>query len=239
MVRSDETAKRMEIAWESKRLPTTVKEGYGRQTLPLSTLFDQSALPADQRNPRPAMVWFVSQEPDSKLEKKLFDSENVAIASRYFDCVKIYVEDFDSDDDRKRYAKVTPTLLLIDAAGKEVAKLEGREHGPDGVYRAMLKAANAYWKKPLDQHVRDYGLFLKDFDKVAGRLSDLEAEVKEHEEHMVKHPCERAKNAIKECQEETAKLNVEKAKLQTKEADLLKPAFKVDPYARGEATSKN
>lgn len=230
-VSSPETAKRLTIDWSMRRLPTSANEGYGRTVQPLSMLFDQSELSPAARTPRPAMVFFTSQEPNPKLEKRLFDDEELAIASRYFDCVKIYVEDIESKADRERYAKTTPTIIFLDAGAKEVSRISGEASKGD-VLRQMAKAANVHFKKSLSSHIDAYKAFIKRFDKVEGKLLDTKEELKGHEEHIVKHPCDRAKNAIKECNEEIETMTADRDKLLAEEKQLLTVALKADPYAK-------
>jgi hypothetical protein len=235
-VSSPETAKRLEINWQLKRLPTVKNDGYGATTLPLQQLFDQSDLPKEARIVRPAMVWFLSSEPDPKLEKKLFDAYETAIGARYFECVKIFVEDIDSKADRDRYAKTVPSVIFLDASGKESGRLAG-SFSPADVLRQMGKAANVYMKKPLASHVEKYAQFLKRFDKVEGKVVEAEEDIKFNEEHMVKHPCDRARNAIKEAQAELEELTVQKTKLEAEEKALLEPELKADPYAKPAETA--
>ncbi len=214
-----------------RRLPTSSNDGYGKTIQPLSALFDQSSLPVEARTPRPAVVWFLSSEPDVKTAKKMFDDTDVAIAARYFDCVKIYVEDIESPAERARYAKVVPTIIFMDAGAKETGRLTGTS-APGDILRQMNKAANVHFKKSLTDHVAKYGEFLKRFDKLDGKLQDVQQELKDHEEHVIKHPCDRAKNGIKECNEEIGTMRVDRDKLLVEEKALLKVELKADPFAK-------
>jgi hypothetical protein len=223
-------------------LPTEAVSGYGRAIQPLAKLFDQSHLPADQRILRPAMVWFLPEEPDQKAAKRMFDDENVAIGARYFDCVKIFVNDIESKAELEKYAKTVPTIIFFDAGAKEVGRLSGDGIGKSDVFRMMQKAANVHLKKSLADHVAKYSEFLKRLDKVQGKINDARTDLKENEEHMVKHPCERAKNAIKECTAEIETLSKDGEKLTKEESLLLKPELKADPFAVAAGkndTSKN
>lgn len=237
MVRSEETAQRLEIEWSMRKLPTAASDGYGRSTLPLGALFDQSQLPAADRTPRPAIVWFLSAEPNVKLEKKLWDDEAVGAASRFFECVKIFVEDIDSKADRDRYAKTVPTVVFLDAGGAETGRLSG-QFAPADAYRQMAKAAGVYFKKSLGELVVKYSDFLKRFDKVEGKIKDAQDDVRENEDHLVKHPCDRAKSAIKEAKDELVGLRKDREKLLKEEKGILQVELKADPFAKPEGAAR-
>ena len=116
---------------------------------------------------KPAMVWFTSLNPDEKAEKRLFDSWEVAVASRYFTCVKIYTDDIEPKADREKYAgrprSSCSTTLAARSRGSWAPARRRR------VYAAMQKAAAPTFKKPLGALVETYSDFLKKFDKVRAR----------------------------------------------------------------------
>lgn len=219
-------------------LPTETTPGYGRSTRPLAALFDQSHLPADQRFPRPAMVWFGPDDPNPKLARRMFDDESVAVAARYFDCVKIFTGDIEAKEDRERYCKSSPTIIFFDAGAKEVGRLSGEGFSKGDVYRMMQKAANVHFKKSLADLVSKYTEFLKRFDKVQGKVAEARDDVSFNEEHMVTHPCDRARKAIGEANAELATLEKDSEKLKAEEDALLKAELKADPFAASEPEPK-
>jgi hypothetical protein len=203
-----------------------MRPGYADTVLPLSALFDRSDLPDSEREARPAMVWFSKLDADQKLEKRMFDSMEVAVASRWFDCVRIYVEDIESKADREKYAKVAPSIILIDGSGREVAKLAGTSISSPQVYGAMQKAAAPTFKKPLTAMVDRYRGFLKKFDEVQGRVTDLETQIAEGLAHIAKHDCAPGRKRLKEDEDEIKPLQVQRDKLLEEEKGLLKPELK-------------
>jgi hypothetical protein len=169
------------------------------------------------------MVWFSKLEPDEKLEKRMFDSFEVAVASRWFNCVRIYVDDIDSKAERERYAKVAPSIIFIDGSGKEVTRLAGTSISSPLVYGAMQKASAQDFKKPLTALVEKYSAFLKRFDKVQGQVSELEAQIADGLAHIAKHDCAPGRKQLKENEEEMKPLVAERDKLLEEEKGLLKP----------------
>jgi hypothetical protein len=206
-----------------RQLPRATREGYAESTLPLGALFDRSDLPGPDREARPAMIWFSMLEPNEKLEKRLFDNYDIAVASRWFDCVRIYVDDIESKADRDRYAKVAPTIVFLDGSGREVTRLAGASVSSPQVYEAMQKAAAPDFKKPLPTLVEKYSAFLKRFDKVQGRVTDLEVDILAGQEHIMKHDCATGRKQLKEDEEAVKPLRVERDKLLDEEKSLLKP----------------
>ena len=183
---------------------------------------------------KPALVWFTTVNPDEKSEKRLFDSWEVAVASRYFTCVKIYADDIESKADRERYAKVLPTVILFDGAGREVTRVVGTGTSSPNVYAAMQKASESTFKKPLHSLVDIYSAFLKRFDKVQGQVSKLEADIIDDLDHTSKHDCAPGRKILKEHQEEIKPLVVERDKLLEQEKSLLNPDLKSKETAQAE-----
>ena len=120
-------------------------------------------------------------------------------------CIKIYADDIESKADRERYAKVVPTLILFDGAGREVTRVVGTGTSSPNVYSAMQKAAEPTFKKPLGSLVEIYSAFLKRFDKVAGQVSQLEAEIIDDLDHTAKHDCAPGRKKLKEHQDEISR----------------------------------
>lgn len=211
-----------------------MRAGYADSVLPLSALFDNSDLPDAQPDRRPAMIWFSKLEPDEKLEKRMFDNIDVAIASRWFHCVRIYVDDIESKGDREKYAKVVPTVIFLDASGREIRRLSGTGISGPNVFGAMQKASEQDFKKPLTALVKGYADFLKKFDKVQGDVSELEQAIVDGLAHIAKHDCAPGRKRLKEDEEAIKPLQVERDKLLEDEKSLLKPELKT---ARGETAS--
>jgi hypothetical protein len=209
-----------------------MRAGYADSSLPLSALFDRSDI-SNEQELRPAVIWFSKLEPDEKLEKRLFDSMDVAVASRWFNCVRIYVDDIESKADREKYAKIAPSLIFLDGAGREVTRLAGTSVSSPVVYGAMQKAAAQDFKKPLGTLVEGYKGFLKKFDKVQSQVADLELAISDGVAHIAKHDCAPGRKQLKENEEEIKPLQAELEKLLVEEKGLLKPELKT----KGETAS--
>jgi hypothetical protein len=214
----------------TRQLARSSSAGYADTVLPLSALFEGA------EETKPSIVWFTTLNADDKLERRLFDSWEVAVASRYFNCVKIYVDDIESKADRDRYAKVAPTIIVLDGSSHEVAKMAGSAPSSPVVYAAMQKASTPTFKKPLSALVETYGSFLKRFDKVQGQVAQLEGQIADDLDHTSKHDCAPGRKMLKEHQDEIKPLTVERDKLLEQEKTLLKPELKSKETA--EASSK-
>ena len=208
------------------QLPRATRPGYADSVLPLSAMFDRSDLPGAEREARPAMIWFSKLEPDPKLEKRMFDSYELAVAARWFDCVRIYVDDIESKADRDRYAKISPSIIFLDGSGREVTRLAGTGISSPLLYSAMQKSWSDDFKRPLSAMVERYTAFLKRFDKVQGDVSDLEMKIADGLAHIMKHDCAPGRKQLKENEEDIKPLIVERDKLLDEEKTLLKPEWK-------------
>jgi hypothetical protein len=180
------------------------------------------------------MIFVTTLTPDEKLEKRLFESWDVAVAARYFRCVKIFADDIESKADRERFAKVTPAIIFLDGSGRETSRLTGAGPSAPTVYSGMQKASGSTFKKPLVSLVEGYTAFLKKFDKVQGRVSELEFEIAEDLAHVTKHDCAPGRKQLKEHEEEIKPLQAERDKLLEQEQALLKP----DPKPKATAAAE-
>ena len=219
---STEAANRLKINWRRGSFPARARRATPTRCFPLSSIFE------NDDETKPALVWFTSLNPDEKAEKRLFDSWEVAVASRYFNCVKIYADDIESKADRERYAKVVPTLILFDGAGREVTRVVGTGTSSPNVYAAMQKAVRADLQEAAGLARRDLqrlpealrqgpgpGLAARGGDRRRSR-SHLEARLRS------------GRKMLKEHQEEVKPLVVERDKLLEQEKSLLEARAEVE-----------
>jgi hypothetical protein len=224
-VHSTETAKRLEINWQTRQLPRMYREGYDPTALPLAALFDRGDV-SGQHEAKPAMVFFSSLKVDEKLEKKMFDNLEVAVAARWFDCVRIYTDDIDTKAEREAYTKVVPLVIFLDGAGREVARTGGNATTAAGIYAAMQKTAGVDFATSLVSMVEKYSAFLRKLDKVQTQVSDLERELLDDVQHVAQHDCPMGRKQLKAHEEELKPATAERDKLLEQEKALLKPELK-------------
>ena len=227
---SSVAAERLAIEWETKHLITVERTGYSGATAPLHAIFDgEFAEIMGKAQVRPGMVWFLSLTPDPKAEKQMFDDENVVIASRWFNNAKVYVEDIRDKAARDQYAKTVPSVIFLDAKGNEVTRLTGAGISASSVFAAQQQVAASQFRDTLATLVSRYAAFLKKLDKASATVENLETELQEHKDHVVKHDCENGRRAIKETEAELTPAKAEKTKLLAEEKQLLTPPVKTAP----------
>jgi hypothetical protein len=224
-VQATETAQRLQISWQVRQLPREYRDGYGATALPLAALFDRSDLPG-KREVKPAMVYFSRLTLDEKGEKRMFDSMEVAVAARWFDCVRIYVDDIEDKAAREEWSKSSSIIVFLDGSGKEVTRLAGNSVTASAVYSAMQKAAAPDFKNPLPAMVDKYSAFLRKFDKIQSKVTGLEADIQDDIAHIAKHDCAPGRRRLKENEDELKPLRNERDKLLEDEKVLLKPELK-------------
>jgi hypothetical protein len=229
-LKSAETVQKYNLDWTLKNLASPPTDKPNVKDDPLRALLDQSWLPAEARYLRPTMVWFCNQEPDAELNKRLFGTDEAALAARYFDCFKIFVEDIESKEDLRRYAKTLPAIYFFDAGAKETGRLIGSGEAP-AVYREMAKAANVWFKKPLTPLVLKYGEFLKTFDEFAEGAGKLKLSLEQHELLEATSPSDKLAATIKMERAQLEASQKEREKLVAEEKAILNAELKGDPYA--------
>ena len=229
-VGSLDTLRKLDITWRYLRLPPT-KTGQAPAKDPLQAALDQSALPAEARNPRPTVVWLTAAEPDSALETTLFGSDDLRIAAQYFDCVKVFFSEIEPAELRAKYGKAPPVFVFFDASAKETGRLAA-PGGPKPILAQMVKAANPHLKRSLTDLVAKYLDFLKRFDKTAAKFDAASKELREAEAKDAESSNDKTKADVKRAFDAVNKIKLERERLGDEERALLKIELKVDPYAK-------
>jgi hypothetical protein len=186
---------------------------------------------------RPAVIWFLSLNPDTKAEKRMWDDVDVAAASRYFDCVKIYAEDIETKAEREKYAKIVPTVIMLDAKGSEVSRLVGTSASSTSIFAGMQRASTGVYSDTLTKLVAKYMTFIERLDKTQSKVDVVEMELKDHQDHIARHDCARGRKAVKECEEELDGLRAARDKVLEEEKALLNPPRKDDKRPEGTKTA--
>jgi paraquat-inducible protein B len=235
---SAEASARLSIEWETKHLVTVQRPGYGSAVAPLSAVFDGELSEfIGKAAVRPGLIWFQSLAQDPKAEKRMFDDDNVVVASRWFNNAKIYVEDITDAKAKEQYSANLPLLVFLDAKGNEVTRLSGNGITASSVYAAQQQASAAHYKETLSTLVDRYSSFIKKLDKASSSVDFLQTELNEHLEHVQKHDCEPGRKAVKETTADLAKARSEKDKLLAEEKKLLNPPLKAPAPAPAKTTA--
>ena len=229
-VGSLETLRKLEITWRHLRLASP-KAGQAPDRNPLQVALDQSALPAEARNPRPIVVWLTSAEPDAALESTLLGSDDLRVAAQYFDCVKVFFNDIEPAELRAKYGKAPPVFVFFDAAAKETGRLASPA-GPKPILAQMVKAANPHLKRSLTDLVAKYLEFLKRFDKTAVKFDAASKALRQAEAKDAESSNDKTKADVKKAFDAVNKIKLEHERLGDEEKALLKIELKVDPYAK-------
>jgi hypothetical protein len=237
-VSSSDAATRLSIEWETKHLVTIERAGYGSTEAPLSAVFDGELSEfMGKAAARPGLIWFLSLNADPKAEKRMFDDDNVVVASRWFNNAKIYVDDIKDPKAREQYSANLPLLVFLDAKGNEITRLSGSSITASAVYAAQQRTSAAHYKETLATIVDRYNSFLKKLDRAATSVEDLQSELEQQREHLVKHDCAPGRKAVKETEEDLTKAKSAKDKLLSEEKVLLNPPVKNAPSMAGKTTA--
>ncbi len=213
------------IGWIGADLPRTEEKGYATDTLPVSALITTESLrPAALRPELPTLIYFFTAKDDTKLvdfDARVFGDERVGISGRFFNCIRIALDEIRSSSERKVYGGDEPLIIVFETSGKEVKRHSGWEVQGTNLFKTMDATIKSTFGKSLTAILNKEAQILDVLDRTYWDIEDLKVELKEAQDHLTKHDCERGRRNVKEVEEEIAKIEAERAKALEEERNLL------------------
>ena len=174
---------RVTVEWADADLPTAGEAGYGAGTLPLSHLVNEDHRPSRFVSGLPTIVFLYTEVEEEKaltFEDSVFGDERVGLSSRFFNCIRISLDDIPSESVRKQYTSGKgPAIFVLDAEGKELKRLTGWKTSGARLYKTMSSVLKARSKISLASLLRKEGQFLKKIDEAYWKLEDAKFDLNE------------------------------------------------------------
>ena len=166
---------------------------------------------------KPFLVYLTSSDPKAVREQEVVDGvtfmdERIMIGAKAFTLVKGNGDEIGEDHPFHRYlaGKKFPRIVVFNAAGEKVGKLEGRS-SPSKLFSVMRKAFRHDYKGDLNNIVKDY-------QKVLTQLDTLDA-MKQAMDEKEKHAS--TKRAKKEIEKKRAEIAKEEEEIREAEEKVL------------------
>lgn len=229
--RSPAVARTLEIDWKPAEWPTTWDEKYGERSLPIGSL-----LKLDDRKHYPAIVYIhevVEAEKQEELEADMFGDSDLILATRFFRCFSINIDDIQDKKLRERYAKKLPALIFVDGRGEETAIMQGRIK-PARMKSAMKKVFGDHFKGSMPKLMAAMNDLLDDLERAEDRMVDARKMLDETEDRMADRDGATADKKVEKKREDYEEARAEFDKVNDKLKELARPPLKVE-----EATTKN
>jgi hypothetical protein len=196
-------ARLLEISWRETDLPIEEREGYGTTYLPLSALAKTAAggivWDSDGKATKPVLVYFYSgSTDDEKLEKaesKMFGNDDLAVATKFFSCLRIDVDQIENQEIRKRYAPKTPTFYVLDGAGKTLKKRTGNLSSK-AIVSELVKAYKSVYSDNLSKRIKTFNKFLNRLEKLADKIAVLDLKITEQDAAIAKRDTPRKRKKL-------------------------------------------
>jgi hypothetical protein len=225
---------RTNIAWIGAELPREKDAGYAARSLPVKALFTEEHKVEDLVLGRPAIVFFYSALDDDDLmafEAKVFGDERVAVGSRFFNCVRICLDDMRSAADRKHYGKKSPSIHLMDPEGKLLKRFDGTRTTGHRLYKSMEAVIKRHYKANLFDLLRKEGEILKVLDETYWDLKTIEEDMKSTKAHLDEHNCAMGRKQLAELEADLKMVKKERDKALAAEKELF-DRYEVSPTGR-------
>lgn len=215
---------RAAIAWSDTELPSADGVGYGSSMLPLSSLVLEDHQPVGFRAGLPTLVYFCTEADEKKalaFEDKVFGDDRVSLSARFFNCVRISVDDIPSASLRKQYgAHKGPSIMVLDADGKELKRMVGWKTSGSKLYSTMGSVLKSRSKLSLASILRKENTLLKKIDELHWKIEDAKFDLGELAERKGKS-ADRQRARLRT---QIAELEKEYEKLLAEEEAFLKAA---------------
>ncbi|MAG32367.1 MAG: hypothetical protein CL908_15910 [Deltaproteobacteria bacterium] len=106
-------------------------------------------------------------------EDRAFADDRVGLASRFFNCMRISLDEIPSASVRKQYgATKGPSILVLDPSGKELKRLTGWSTSGSKLYSSMASVLRSTRKMNLAALLRKENAFLKRLDDLYWKIED-------------------------------------------------------------------
>lgn len=129
------------------------------------------------RAERPMLVYVTAEDStDSttrKLEEVVFKSEQLGVAAKFFETIKMSAGDALQDRALKDAGKSEPRLVFLNRDYTVNAVLESRSLSAGRITKAMEALVRDNYKDNFDRMVKDYIKLLNEMDRLEGKKSTL------------------------------------------------------------------
>jgi len=126
---------------------------------------------------KPMLVYVQSEESGNKvtreLESVVFPNENVAVGSKFFDCIRVTTGDALQDRLLKEAGRYTPRIVLVNREYEVVDVLQKKGVSSGKLLRSMKRLVRREYKTSFDRMVRGYIRLLNDLDRLDSRRARL------------------------------------------------------------------
>ena len=174
---------RVTVDWTDADLPTAEEAGYSAGVLPLSHLVTEDHRPAGFTSGLPTLVFFYTEVDEEKaltFEDRVFADERVGLSSRFFNCVRICLDDIPSESVRRQYTSGKgPAIFVLDAAGKQLKRWVGWKTSGARLYATMASVLKSRSKISLASLLRKEGQLLQKIDEAYWKLEDAKFDLNE------------------------------------------------------------
>jgi len=226
-------AKVLTIDWVDTDLPMDTTKGYGSSYLPLSALATSTPgnIVFDTESPegKPLLVWFFPGNMDSvkleKLEKKMFNCDDLSVASKFFRCLRIDADQIENAAVRKRYAPKLPTFYLLGPKGKILYKRMGTVRGKSFCSALELAYKHVYGAS-LRSRITAYNRLLNKMEKVEINMAQVKAQVTTLQGRLLRRDKASTRHKLEQAQAKLAKLKKGLARLDEQRTLLEQPPSK-------------
>lgn len=228
--RTASVARILQIRWEDRDLPTREREDYGDEVLPLSALATQHAggivFEGEAANRKPVLVYLYSASADlektEKLENRMFGDDDLAMASRFFRCVRVDADAIRSESLRREYAPRLPAFYLLDPDGKVLTRKCGRAT-PGNLVGLLRRGYRETYGKSLRPRLTRLEKYLDRLEETETAVLEAEDEVNRLEDRLARRDNRRMRLRLEEARKVVAQLRAKLDEVKKEEAKVLAP----------------
>ena len=129
------------------------------------------------RAAKPMMIYVTSEDETdtltSKLEQVVFKSEKLAIASKFFDTIKMSAGDAEQDRLISKAGKKAPRIIFLTRSYGVSKVLQGRSISAGKLTKAMSSLVRKEYKTNFNRMVKEYAKALNELDRLEARQTQI------------------------------------------------------------------
>ena len=132
---------------------------------------------SSMRAAKPMMIYVTSEDETdtltSKLEQVVFKSEKLAIASKFFDTIRMSAGDAEQDRLISKAGKKAPRIIFMNRSYNVSKVLQGRGISAGKLTKAMSALVRKEYKTNFNRMVKGYAKTLNELDRLEARQTQL------------------------------------------------------------------
>jgi len=167
---------------------------------------------------QPTVVWVfdpADEQGATKINGAIFGNENVGIALKHFNCLKVNAQEIPNEELKTKYLKEVPAFYFFDPAAKPVADVSGKRASSLSGFSKLMELT---WDKSFTMTLKEFSKAYKEILDAFDKLDVKQQAVTRDKQKLEEKPDPKLKKEVEAAEAEIA---TEKKKIEDDEKAVL------------------